>query len=109
MNISEMNMNGLFKYIHGKARIEIAIQNIERNITIRYMDSVVVSFLALCVLGVVMTMDVVESTNFYIAGWGVSVLGFCLAVYFAISAYQIRKKLNLLLEEMAQDKGEEEK
>lgn len=97
-------MNELFKTIYEQVKIVISIQNIERNIAIRYMDSVVVFFLALCIFGVTRTMDVAKSTNFYIAGWFISVLGFCLAVYFTVSAYQIRKKLNLLLEKMAQDK-----
>ena len=94
----------MFENIHEKVRIVISIQNIERNIITRYECGVWGLSMGLFMFAVTMTMDVAESKNFYIAGWIVSVLGFCLAGYFAVGAYRIKKKLGLVLGEMAQDK-----
>lgn len=98
-------MNELLKTIHENVRIVMTIQNMERNIALKYMSSVLVFFLALCVLGVTTAVGMVEYPIFYIIGLCYSIIGFCLASYLAIGAYQIKKKLNLLLEEVAQDKG----
>ena len=100
-------MNELLKTIHDQVRIVAAIKNIERNITITYMESVVTFVLAIFVFGAATTISIVEYPRLCLAGYAIGIFGFCLSGCFVIGAYQIKKKLNLLLDEVAQDRRED--
>ena len=93
-------MNILFKTIHEKVRIIIAIENIKRNIAVKYIESIFVFAFALFILGITTTISAGVYPKLYIMGYSISVLGFCLTGYLVFSAYSIRNKLNLILSEI---------